>query len=1147
MFQIQQAPSPVPPTTAVATIGVPAPSQKPPQRARPTTLAVPLLQHNSQPQQQPQRGTRRRATDMDDQWQQRVAQANGAAGGGDGANNGTRSPASRNSNKAGEEENTPCRRARLCSPVANGTTDLAGDQLHHSPRISRPLFLFQNLPPPQPFSSSFPHQWWPPNSGEQLQLQQLQQNHHFKADKNNDNANCPGFGPPNYSLGTNCLNQQQKHQQANNNNEQVGEGGGGGEEAIMNATGGEKASPTTLASRRRFACCVAAEAPRPPLLEHDLLLGSAAFSARRSAAVGGGGAATANSAVTQPAPPFLSNSMSCGANLSRICGGTNAVATTPTGDEKVPTICPSSSSSTSFLTSSCSANAIDQLQAVAATQIFDFLFLGSQNDALNAELLKRHGITRVINLSETGPAPSTVPDDGHHFLRIPIKDSYSAKLLPHFDAAFEFIEAARASGHKVLVHCLAGISRSPTLVIAYVMRAKQVVSDEAYKFVKNLRPTISPNFNFLGQLMEFEKLLRDQKVLPKHQPSSSPSPILMTNNNNHHQNANAVTPSSSSSFVVEEKKPPIADCVVIGTGVEPSLSSQITTTNGPATIMPSPALSTAPPAVTAMAVARPRQLISTSSNTTCPPPSARFSCPPTLFPRCGTVHQQQPSLPIPPPLAAGVTVPSPSTEFARLDLSLANPCFGLLPAFATKTATVTTVQPQQQSANTVPVQQQQQKHLSSTYSTTGQQTKKLERQLVPSNHRTCEVSLPQNCENPIFDLMIAAANNKSAAGGKQRQLPQMANGGGTKKQDAEDDEQQKQQLKRTAPPPPPPSRASLARFSTRACLPMPSEQDDDVDSLAFASTEELFRMGGNNGIGRHGANNTRSILNNAIDDDEDNDDFDGIGVGRGVGGGRAEKRSKKMVVVPKEDHNDDDDGIFAENGGDCLHHFVKKPSMLHAAEKSSHQQSATKMPLAGGAVGGRQLLSNFRHHFQPNRLLSTFAHNNSSSPAVQQQQQQIARHHRHNRLHHQQQTSPIVVGPTSSSSSSSSAPIGLPPPKRKYHHHQQVHRLLMASLGMRRNGGANANNGTTAPTTASAGGGQQHRRRRGTHFRHHQQQSLLPTVPDIDDKEEEAEQDEHHHHHHGGSNTTTNCTATACDGGGTAAAEDKSHEIMAVQ
>uniref|UniRef100_A0A914HVS3 protein-tyrosine-phosphatase n=1 Tax=Globodera rostochiensis TaxID=31243 RepID=A0A914HVS3_GLORO len=62
--------------------------------------------------------------------------------------------------------------------------------------------------------------------------------------------------------------------------------------------------------------------------------------------------------------------------------------------------------------------------------------------------------TRVINLSETCPTPTALPDDAHHFLRIPIKDSYCAKLLPHFDAAFKFIDEARKTGGKVLVHCV---------------------------------------------------------------------------------------------------------------------------------------------------------------------------------------------------------------------------------------------------------------------------------------------------------------------------------------------------------------------------------------------------------------------------------------------------------------------------------------------------------------------------------------------------------------------------------------------------------------------------------------------------------------------------------------------------------------------
>jgi len=54
---------------------------------------------------------------------------------------------------------------------------------------------------------------------------------------------------------------------------------------------------------------------------------------------------------------------------------------------------------------------------------------------------------------------------------------------------------------------LAGISRSPTLAIAYIMRYLHLSDDEAYQYVKQRRSQISPNFNFLGQLSEYQRKL----------------------------------------------------------------------------------------------------------------------------------------------------------------------------------------------------------------------------------------------------------------------------------------------------------------------------------------------------------------------------------------------------------------------------------------------------------------------------------------------------------------------------------------------------------------------------------------------------------------------------------------------------------------
>ncbi|XP_072281876.1 dual specificity protein phosphatase 8-like [Pyxicephalus adspersus] len=156
---------------------------------------------------------------------------------------------------------------------------------------------------------------------------------------------------------------------------------------------------------------------------------------------------------------------------------------------------------------------------VSVTRILPHLYLGSQNDAMDQEVINENGITHVLNVSYSCPKPNFISDN--HFLRIPINDSYCEKILPWLSAAVEFIGKVELINGKVLVHCLAGISRSAAVAIAYIMRSMGLSLDDAYRFVKEKRPTISPNFNFLGQLLEYEM------SLTKSQQSCLPSPVQL--------------------------------------------------------------------------------------------------------------------------------------------------------------------------------------------------------------------------------------------------------------------------------------------------------------------------------------------------------------------------------------------------------------------------------------------------------------------------------------------------------------------------------------------------------------------------------------------------------------------------------------------
>ncbi|XP_042527474.1 dual specificity protein phosphatase 8 [Dipodomys spectabilis] len=159
--------------------------------------------------------------------------------------------------------------------------------------------------------------------------------------------------------------------------------------------------------------------------------------------------------------------------------------------------------------------------SVGLTRILPHLYLGSQKDVLNKDLMTQNGISYVLNASNSCPKPDFICES--RFMRIPINDNYCEKLLPWLDKSIEFIDKAKLSSCQVIVHCLAGISRSATIAIAYIMKTMGMSSDDAYRFVKDRRPSISPNFNFLGQLLEYERSLKLLAVL-QGDPEPLPGP-----------------------------------------------------------------------------------------------------------------------------------------------------------------------------------------------------------------------------------------------------------------------------------------------------------------------------------------------------------------------------------------------------------------------------------------------------------------------------------------------------------------------------------------------------------------------------------------------------------------------------------------------
>lgn len=145
--------------------------------------------------------------------------------------------------------------------------------------------------------------------------------------------------------------------------------------------------------------------------------------------------------------------------------------------------------------------------------ILERLFLSSVGPAQNKALLQKLKITHIVNL--TGPDPhSDIPrypnafPNRFKYLHLCIRDEQSTKISRYFDKVHAFIDKGLSNKENcVLVHCEAGISRSSTLVISYLMKRNGMNLKQAYEYVLSRKPNIGPNNVFFAQLINYEKTL----------------------------------------------------------------------------------------------------------------------------------------------------------------------------------------------------------------------------------------------------------------------------------------------------------------------------------------------------------------------------------------------------------------------------------------------------------------------------------------------------------------------------------------------------------------------------------------------------------------------------------------------------------------
>lgn len=135
------------------------------------------------------------------------------------------------------------------------------------------------------------------------------------------------------------------------------------------------------------------------------------------------------------------------------------------------------------------------------SEISEGVWLGSYRSASNRNGLREKGITHILSVANLKPRFPEI----FTYKVIDVDDVESEDLSPFFDECVKFISTALKAGGHVLVHCSAGVSRSATICLAYLIRKKHMKYEKALEHVRSLRPVVCPNSGFIQQLRSFEK------------------------------------------------------------------------------------------------------------------------------------------------------------------------------------------------------------------------------------------------------------------------------------------------------------------------------------------------------------------------------------------------------------------------------------------------------------------------------------------------------------------------------------------------------------------------------------------------------------------------------------------------------------------
>lgn len=145
----------------------------------------------------------------------------------------------------------------------------------------------------------------------------------------------------------------------------------------------------------------------------------------------------------------------------------------------------------------------------SANNVIDNIYIGNVYDAHNTDELNTHNIKNVIS-AVTGF--DGIYDDSFNHLSLNLIDNENQNIIHYFEITNHYIDnivsknissSSEEKKQKILIHCICGVSRSVTILLAYIIKKYNYTPQYALKIVQKKRKIANPNSNFMKQLWTY--------------------------------------------------------------------------------------------------------------------------------------------------------------------------------------------------------------------------------------------------------------------------------------------------------------------------------------------------------------------------------------------------------------------------------------------------------------------------------------------------------------------------------------------------------------------------------------------------------------------------------------------------------------------